>query len=500
MLDALVVGSGYGGSVVAARVAPFGRVLVVERGQAWAPGSLPRSLGGLARAYRTERRPLGLWELRLGRGVGNAVATGLGGGSLVNYGITARPDDHTFDEWPIPAARMAPSYERALAVLRPEPAPFAAELDDRAFLDLVEPGRRVDWVNTIDWSRCTACGGCVPGCNEGAKRTLEHTYLRLAREAGAQIRTGTEVLSFERRPGGGWDVALAPTGTPARREIVSARVLVLAGGVFSTLDLLEAHRGSVPVSAMLGRRMSMNGDALAFLYNTQQRQSGVHGAPITTTARVLVRDPDGRPRTLTIMAGRVPVAVRRVAATALASLAGLLGEHRGPDEDPWTRARRRVADLVRPGPGGALDHTFMFKLDAQDQSRGEVRFEGGRSVMDWPDYTDDPVLQFAAGRLRLWADKVGGRVIADLGTWRGMRSYGVHPLGGCRMGRSIEDGVVDDRCRVRRPAGGAWPGLYVVDGSAIPTSLGVPPSLTIAAVAERASEAIVSDVRGAAQR
>lgn len=496
MLDVLVVGSGYGGSVVAARLAPHGRVLVVERGRAWPSGQLPHSLLDLGRAYRTGRRPLGLWEARLGAGVGNAVASGLGGGSLLNYGITARPDDHTFDEWPVPAARMAPSYERALSVLRPEPAPFAATLADRAFIDRVEPGRRVDLVNTIDWERCICCGRCVPGCNHDAKRTLEHTYLALALRGGAEVRTGTEVLSYAQRPGG-WDVTLAATEDRRRTEVVSARVLVLAAGVFGTLDLLEAQRGALPLSPMLGRRMSMNGDALAFLYNTSYPQSGEHGAPITTTARLTVQDPAGRPRTLTIMAGRLPASVRGGVASLLALAGGSLGSLRGPEEPRWDRVRRRLADLTGASAGGAVAHTFMFKLDGQDQYRGQARFEDGRSTMDWPDYVDDPILRFAADRLRLWADKVGGRPIRDLGTWPGMRSFGVHPLGGARMGRGVEDGVVDDRCRVHRPAGGVWPGLYVVDGSAVPTSLGVPPSLTIAAVAERASEAIVADVRGA---
>lgn len=500
MLDVLVIGSGYGGSVVAARLAPHGRVLVVERGRRWESGELPRTLLDLAGALRTRRRnPLGLWSLRLGRGTGNAVANGVGGGSLVNYGITARPDDHTFDEWPIPAARMAPYYERALAMLRPTPAPFADDLGDKEFIDLVEPGRRVDLVNTIDWSRCTACGRCVPGCNEGAKRTLEHTYLRAALAAGAELRSGTEVLAWAPRPDGGWDVTMAPTDRLDDRTTVQTRTLVVSAGAFGTLDLLNAHRDTVPVSPMLGQGMSMNGDALAFLYNTKYPLSGHHGAPITTSARLTLNDPAGRPRTLTIMSGRIPASIQRMSAAVMAVVGDVVGRRQGPmdEEVRGARGRRRGRDLWQLASTGALAHTYMYKLDGQDQAQGIARFDDGLSVMDWQDYTSDPVLTFAAARLRLWADKVGGTVIRDLGTWPGMRSFGVHPLGGARMGRGIDDGVVDNRCRVLRPAGGAWPGLYVVDGSAIPTALGVPPSLTIAAVAERAAEGIEADVRGA---
>ncbi|GMV40763.1 MAG: hypothetical protein AMXMBFR64_24790 [Myxococcales bacterium] len=497
MLDVVVVGSGYGGSVLAARLAPHGRVLVVERGRRWESGGLPVTALGLAGELATRRNPLGLWSVRIGRGTGNAMAHAVGGSSVVNYGITARPDDHTFDEWPLPAHRMAPYYERALAMLRPTAAPFGDELGDKQFIDLVEPGRRVDLVNTIDWSRCTACGRCVPGCNEGAKRTLGHTYLRAAVAAGAEIRSETEVIGWEQRQGG-WEVTIAPTDRPEERTTVQTRVLAVAAGTFGTLDLMEAHRDRIPLSPAFGQGMSMNGDALAFLYNTKFPMSGHHGAPITTSARLIMNDPSGRPRTLMIMSGRIPTALQRMSAGILAVIGGLIGRRQGPgdDEPRGSRGRRRLRDLWSLSATGALAHTYMYKLDGQDQARGVARFEDGRSVMDWEDYVDDPVLTFAEARLRLWADKVGGTVIRDVARWPGMRSFGVHPLGGCRMGRTVEDGVLDDHCRVLRPGGGVWPGLYVVDGSAIPTALGVPASLTIAAVAERAAEAMEADVRG----
>ena len=139
--------------MVAARLAAQEEVLLLERGRCWKAEEMPRSLGGLIRAYRTERRnPLGLWEFRFGRGTGNAFATALGGASLVNYGITARPDPHVFRTWPVTAQEMAPYYDRALEVLSPSPAPVGDELADKAFLDRIEPGRRVDLVNTIDWT------------------------------------------------------------------------------------------------------------------------------------------------------------------------------------------------------------------------------------------------------------------------------------------------------------------------------------------------------------
>ena len=132
MLDVIIIGSGYGGSAVAARTAPHAKVLLLERGRAWRPGDFPESLLGLARAYHSARNPLGLWAMRLGRGTGNAYVSGLGGASLVNYGITASPPPHVFDRWPLTAADLAPDYARALDVLRPTPYPGADALAVKA--------------------------------------------------------------------------------------------------------------------------------------------------------------------------------------------------------------------------------------------------------------------------------------------------------------------------------------------------------------------------------
>ena len=108
MVETIVVGSGYGGSVMAARLAARGEVLLLERGRDWEPAEIPQSLGGLVRSYRTERlNPLGFWEMRFGRGTGNAFASALGGASLVNYGLTVRPDPHVFETWPVSSREMA---------------------------------------------------------------------------------------------------------------------------------------------------------------------------------------------------------------------------------------------------------------------------------------------------------------------------------------------------------------------------------------------------------
>jgi len=497
--DLAIVGSGYAGSVLAARLADQGRVVLIERGRRWPPGSFPTGLAGVVRARLSPRNPLGLWAMRLGAGTGNALVSGYGGASLVNYGITARPDPRVFATWPVSAAELAPHLDRAWAVLAPEPNPLAAALGDQAFLDRLEPGRRVDLANTIDWARCTQCGRCVPGCNEGAKRSLDFTYLPLAERAGAEVLTETEVVQLRPQPEGGWTLTLRPTvGGPA--QPLYARKVVLAAGTLGTLELLHRSAAAVPTTAVLGQHMSMNGDGLAFLYNTAAPLAGEHGAPITTSVRLPFVDADGQARTLTVMSGRVPALARGPAAAVLALLAGALpGGRQGPvgaNEGWWQRAGRRLRDAAGVGSAGALAHSFMYKLDAEDSARGTVCFDAqGRAAIDWPDYADDPILRFAAERLEHWARVVGGTVVRNVGSWPGMRSFGVHPLGGCRLGATPQEGVVDPRCRLYRPDGEVYRGLRVVDASIFPTALGVPPSLTVAALAERAAVDLAGALR-----
>jgi cholesterol oxidase len=117
--------------------------------------------------------------------------------------------------------------------------------------------------------------------------------------------------------------------------------------------------------------------------------------------------------------------------------------------------------------------------------------------MDWADYASEPVLRFAAERLRAWSRLTGGVLVPDLGTLPvpGVRSFGVHPLGGARMGRDAGTGVVDDRGRVFAPGGdgrGVYEGLFIADGSIVPGAVGVPPSLTIAALGEHVAAGILA--------
>lgn len=496
--DVVVIGSGYGGAVMAARLSEHAKVLLVERGRRWHTGEFPNSLTGFVSARHSRGNPLGLWSMRFGAGTGNAYVSGLGGASLVNYGITSRPDDQVFEGWPLTGADLDPHFARARQMLRPSENPVADELSDKAFLDRMEPGRRVDLENTIDWRHCTQCGCCMPGCNvPQAKLSLDVTYLGLAVRNGTEIRTKTEVIECRPRSDHGWELVLRQTdGT--RTETIEANRVVLAAGTFGTLDFLHRHERSLPTTESLGQGMGMNGDSLAFLYNTPDPLSGHHGAPISTSVRVPFVDEQGRTRTLMIMSGRLPAILMRPSGVLLSLLAGAVqGERMGPHAGDPLRGRlvRRLRDLLVGRGDSGLERTFMYKLDAEDSSQGRAVFDDqGRSAIDWPDYAQDPILRFAGERLEAWAQQVGGTVVRNLGSWPLLRSFGVHPLGGCRIGTGPNTGVVDARCRLYRPDGTAYPGLRIVDASVLPASLGVPPSLTVAAIAERIAQDMIREL------
>jgi choline dehydrogenase-like flavoprotein len=191
-----------------------------------------------------------------------------------------------------------------------------------------------------------------------------------------------------------------------------------------------------------------------------------------------------------VMSGRVPRAAMRFAGAALAVASAAIGV-RSPKHGAPRQLLRRLRDLARVDERGALAHTFMYKLDGTDDSRGTARFTGAGAVIDWDDYTDDPVNRFAAERLEQWAERVGGTIIPNVARLPGMRSFGVHPLGGARMATGVEGGVVDPNGRVFDPRGGLHDGLRIADASIFAGSIGVPPSLTVAALAERIADDMI---------
>jgi cholesterol oxidase len=325
----VVVGSGFGGSVTACRLAEAGRrVLVLERGKAYPPGSFARSPLGLKNSFWDPSEGLhGMFDLWSFEGLDALTSSGLGGGSLIYANVMIRKDPKWFvredaspgyEYWPVTYEDLELHYDRAEAMLAAQPYPFdhapydgttktqalkaaAQELGLDWFLPKLavtwapEPGAepvpgepiREERPNIHGRTRqtCRLVGECDVGCNYGAKNTLDYTYLTAAWHAGADIRTRCEVRAFEPRDGGGYTIHYVEhdpaseghrTDTAALpRRTVTADRLVLAAGTLGSTFLLLRNRAAFPaLSRALGTHFCGNGDLLTFAARCTQPGDG----------------------------------------------------------------------------------------------------------------------------------------------------------------------------------------------------------------------------------
>ena len=344
--DVVVIGSGFGGSVSAYRLAEAGHaVVLLERGKAFPPGSFPRDPHGVAQnVWDPAQGRHGMFDLWSFQGLEAVVAAGLGGGSLIYANVLLRKDEKWFvrdqpvpgggyETWPVTRADLDPHYDRVEQMLGARPYPFAdttpktAELRSAAAaagLDFGLPPLAVSFSATPGGpaevgvpletppygnlhgrprSSCVLCGECDFGCNTGSKNTLDHTYLSAAAHHGADIRTGHEVRGIAPLDAGGFEVRYVvhdmdsegthtDTASLALRRLRCDR-LVLAAGTLGTTALLLRSRTAFPgLSTALGSRFSGNGDLLGLLLDatrpdgSPRRLDGSVGPVITSRVRV----------------------------------------------------------------------------------------------------------------------------------------------------------------------------------------------------------------------
>lgn len=308
--DVLIVGSGYGGSVAAARLAGLqdehGRpltVCVLERGREHVPGTFPNNASELPGHVRFSRfddpvpggAPGGLFDVRVGEDVSVLVANGLGGGSLINAGVAAEADDEVFTrDWPRAIVEEVKSgrfkeiwYETARKELRATPAQtqdhsgkkiekyFEFENTTQGFKP--EPAQITVFYDNTHKHGCLSCGDCATGCNVGAKRTLSTTYLQQAFTRGATMYTGVTVSHVKKLPHS-WEVFLAltePTKPLQKKPLfgIRARTVILAAGTLGSTEILMRSKThfSLSLSPRLGQRFSTNGDMISALYNADRQ-------------------------------------------------------------------------------------------------------------------------------------------------------------------------------------------------------------------------------------
>lgn len=310
--DTIVVGSGFGGSVLAARLAQAGdAVLVLERGPWWGSGddggserqAFPRGvrLGRFVRNVRLNRgrrsreivlNRRGLFEIHGFDRLWALGASGVGGGSLVYANGQGVPSPDYWDAFPaeVSAEEMAPYFKMADEVLAPEVLPdwrarqhdldaalLGSGLGETGPVELaVTFGRDPSAPKTVHnaagarQETCRMCGACVIGCPHRSKNTLDLTYLAMAQRAGATIRPLSEVVSVAADPGGhrtDWVDHRSGEATSA-----TSRRLVLAAGTLNSLRLLFAARSARrlgPLPDALGRHLSPNGDYASLLWRVR---------------------------------------------------------------------------------------------------------------------------------------------------------------------------------------------------------------------------------------
>ncbi len=336
-VDAVVVGSGFGGSVMAYRLREAGLdVCLLERGRAYPPGSFPRSPHGVrANVWAPAEGQYGLFDYWSFHDVDALVASGLGGGSLIYANVLLRKDERWFaredlagggyEHWPVTRAELDPHYDRVERMLRPQRypfdvAPYRETPKTRAFWAAAEgmglrpflPNLAVTFANEGEApvlgepireeepnlhgrtrTTCRLCGECDFGCNYGSKNTLDFTYLSAAKRRGAVLRTGCEVVAMEPRREGGYAVRYLehPTeGDPSGRGMARAaeadresatvrtmtadRLILAAGTIGSTLLLLRNRSAFPRIGRRLGTRFSGNGDLLTFAVRATEGVDG----------------------------------------------------------------------------------------------------------------------------------------------------------------------------------------------------------------------------------
>ncbi len=519
--DVLVVGSGFGGSVTALRLTEKGyRVGVLEAGRRFADEEFAKTSWDVRKfLYAPRLGCFGIQRIRLLRDVVVLAGAGVGGGSLVYANTLYEPASDAFyndpqwrhiTDW---KAELAPYYDQAKRMLGVVQNPTVTASDEimKEVADEMgvghtyrptpigvcfgaggekQPGAVVPdpYFGGAGPERrgCIECGECMTGCRHNAKNTLLKNYLHLAEQAGAEVLERTTVDAITPRPDGGYDVTTHRSGRSARRKrVVSAGQVVLAAGTWGTQELLHGMRrsGDLPeLSDRLGFLTRTNSEALC-ASSTKMRNKGsydfhhgvaitssIHPDPVTHVEPVRYGKGSGlMGMLLTVMTdggGRTPRWLRWIGQALrhpllLLSCLGGLGS--------WPE--RTIIALVMQTSDNSI--TVLPKRGrAGTRARLTSKQGHGEPNPTWIPAGNEVV--------RKISKRIDGGSYSTVGEIFNIPMT-AHFLGGCAIGETAETGVIDAYHRVH-----GHPGLHVVDGAAISANLGVNPSLTITAQAERA--------------
>lgn len=506
--DYIVIGSGFGGSVSAMRLAQKGyEVLVLEKGKRYTAEDFPKTNWHIKKyLWVPVLRCFGFLKLTFFKKLFVVSGVGVGGGSLVYANTLLEPTDNFYNQLPVDgpdwAARLKPHFKMAKHMLGVTPAQghysadsllkaVAADLGKGHTYHKVDVGVYYNEDKTPQdpyfdgegplRTPCIECAGCMIGCRHNAKNTLDKNYLWFAEKYGAFIQPlmQTEIIEWDKTT----QLYTIHCRTPYSSRIVQrykSRGLIISGGVLGTTDLLfkQKHKyQTLPLlSSRLGENLLSNSESISGVIGADQKLN--HGVAISSiiqpndyTQIELCKFPDrsGSLFRLAYLAAGEGRLWKRIAQTLLLGI----------------RKPKNLWKWIKQGH----DPKHAVVVLVMQQLKNALRFQWtGRKISLTTDKNTPPIPVFIPSGFdvtqRLAAKSNGVAVSAMTETFLNMATT-AHILGGCPMGKSVDEGVVNEKFQVHN-----YPQMYILDGSIVPANLGVNPSLTITALAEYAMEQI----------
>ena len=508
--DVVVIGSGFGGSVAALRLTEKNyKVAILEAGKRFNDKDFPKTSWRLRKFLFMPRLGLnGIQRIHVLPDVLVLAGAGVGGGSLVYANTLYKPPASYFEDkqwrditnWD---QELSPWYDQASRMLGVAQNPYFSDSDKAMkqvadqmgvghtfklaplgvyFGDGVGVKSKDPFFGGVgpDRSGCLQCGACMTGCRHNAKNTLPKNYLGLAESAGAKVFPEHTVTKVEQLADGSWVVTARKSSAwfGKKRRFTAANV-VIAAGTYNTQKLLHKMKttGVLPkISDYLGKLSRTNSEALTGSIMPKGGTDFSKGSAITSSFF-----PDDHTHVEPVRYGKG------------SNFMGLLqtvmtdGEKIRDRRKQWLRqvvtkpslllkildvrqwSERTVVALIMQNVDSAISVSskrglFGFRLTSKNDSLT-------------PNATYIPAANEVARRIAENNGGIAGGHIGDLVN----APFTAHFVGGCVIGESIQTGVIDPYHRVYN-----YPTLHIVDGASVTANLGVNPSLTITAQAERA--------------
>lgn len=521
-VDAVVIGSGFGGAVAALRLAEKGyRVVVLEQGRRVGPAEIRRADGGLRRFFWAPSIGAdGYFTQTVFRHLAVIGGVGVGGGSLVFAAVLLEPKPAFFAD---PAwsglgvdwqTELAPHYATAARMLGRQVSPrlgaqdevlrrTAAAMGAEASFGPVPLG--IHFGNEGELAEdpyfggegpvrmgCRFCARCATGCPHGSKNSLDKNYLHLAERRGAEIRPLHHVEAIVPLADGGYRVVAKDPLSGTRQPDLIADKVFTAAGVVGTLRLLMRCRdelGTLPaLSPRLGEAVRTNSESLVAIVARDSELDFSRGTTISSdfypNAHTHITQNRFSPRHNFVAWQLGPLVdgaqpLRRAVAALWAFV-----------RHPWrSTAALRARAFTKQGSLLTVMQHVDNQLRFVWRQRRPWRRGGLRSAtVGGPPPSYIPEANAAA---RAFAEAVDGVPLNLTVESIGGVAATAHILGGCVMGRTAAEGVIGTDHQVH-----GYPGLYVIDGAAVSANVGVNPSLTITALAERAMAGIAAKGAG----